>query len=409
MERFLMPHSNSHPKLPAKPHGKARRKSGWKRPVLIVVGVAAALVVAVHIVVPPLLVKFVNKKLDNIPGYRGHLEDIDISLFRGAYTIEKFRLQKLEGDIPVPLFAVEAADFSVEWKALFRGKIVSEITLVKPRLNFVADIDQEQSQTGADNWQKTVEDLFPFTINRFEIRDGAIHYQDMRSKPVVDLRIDNIHALATGLTNAQEAEATEDTEGKQGEGKSEAALPARFNATARAMGHAPLRIDLGLAPLAKDPTFDLDAELTDLDLTTLNAFFEAYAGVDVEKGTFSLFTEATASHGRFQGYAKPLMRDLKILEPEKDDSNPLRLAWEALVAGVSEIFENQPKEQVGTQIPFSGTIEGPNPDIWRTVSALLRNAFIRALRPSLEGTIHLDAGPTLKEEKQQKKKEKKKS
>jgi hypothetical protein len=278
---------------------------------------------------------------------------------------------------------------------LFQGKIVSEIFLDRPRLNFVAGPTPAQSQTGVDDWQEPVEELFPFTINRFEIRDGEIHFRDFHKTPKVDIHLDDLDAVATGLTNAQEGGSP---------------LPARFKLTGRAMMHAPLRLDLKLAPLARKPTFDLNAEVQDLRLPTLNDFFKAYAAVDAEGGTISVFTEMTASDNRFKGYVKPLTRDLDILDLREDDSNPVELAWEALVAGVGQLFENKGEDQFGTQIPFSGTFSDPDPELWPTIGALLRNAFIRALNPALNNTIRYEGGgPGAKEIKQQKKKEDKKS
>jgi hypothetical protein len=376
---------------PHRAHPPAKNR---KKPWLIVLGIVVALVLLAHLLLPSLILRLINRSLEGIPGYRAHIEDIDISLLRGAYTIQDFSLKKIEGNISVPIVTVEATDLSVEWKALFQGKIVGEIVLTRPRLNFVAGINEEQSQTGIDEWQKAIQDLFPITINRFEIIDGAIHYQDLREKPQVDLKLDRIRAVATGLTNAQETDSP---------------LPAAFHATARAMDHAPLKIGLAMAPLADNPTFDLNAELTDLNLPTLNDFFKAYANVDVEKGTLSLFTETAASEGRFQGYVKPLLRDMQVLSLEGDDENPLRMAWEALAGAVSEIFENQAEEQVGTRIPFSGRFSNPDADVWSTVGFLLRNAFVRALSPGLEGSIRFEGGPDKEEEKQQKKKEAEKS
>jgi hypothetical protein len=82
-----------------------------------------------------------------------------------------------------------------------------------------------------------------------------------------------------------------------------------------------------------------------------------------------------------------MMQGLEVLDLEDEEDGPLKLMWEALVAGVSEILENQPKEQVATRIPIEGSIEGPDADIWPTVGNLLRNAFLEALRPSLTHSI----------------------
>lgn len=376
---------------------KTRNPHVW-RPRNIVLGILAlllALLLALQFLLEPLVLRFANRKLDEIPGYKGRIEDVDIHLWRGAYTIEGLRLQKVEGDIPAPFFSASAVDFSIEWRALFQGKIVSEIYLDKPRLNFVVGPTQAQSQTKVDDWQDPVEELFPFTINRLEIRDGEIHFRDFHKTPKVDIHLDDLDALATGLTNAQE---------------NGAPLPASFKLTGRAMNHAPLRLDLKLAPLARKPTFDLNAEVKDLRLPALNDFFKAYAAVDAEGGTLSVFTEMTASDNRFKGYVKPLTKDLDILDLREDGSNPIQLAWEALVAGVGQLFENRGEDQFGTQIPFSGTFSDPNPEIWPTVGALLRNAFIRALNPAINNSIRYEGGgPGAKEIKAQKKKEAKKT
>jgi hypothetical protein len=369
----------------------------YRRPVRIgflLVAALLALVLLLHLLLPSLLLRFANRQLAQISGYRGHIEDVDISLLRGAYQLQGVTLRKVEGGIPVPFFDAKAVDLSLEWGALFQGKIVGEITLDRPRLNFVAGPTPAQSQTDAPNWRAAVEDLLPITINRFEIFDGSVHFLDLHSRPKVDLRIDRIHAVAKGLTNAQE---------------SGAPLPATFHAAGRAMEHARLRIDMGIAPLAEYPTFDLDAELTDLRLTTLNDFLRAYAALDAEGGTLGLFVEAAAADGAFQGYVKPLLRDVDILDLKKDSKNPVQLAWEAMAGAVAEIFENQPREQVATRVEFSGRVDAPDADIWKTVGNLLRNAFVRALRPGVEDRIRLKDGPDKREEKRQKKKEAKKS
>jgi hypothetical protein len=385
--------SGSPKKTPRKSSGK---HSFW-RPrniALVVIGTLLVLLVALQLLLEPVVLRFVNKKLDDIPGYRGHIEDVDISLWRGAYTIEGIRLQKLQGDIPAPFFSARSADLSLEWRALLHGKIVSEIVLDHPTLNFVSGPTPAQSQTGAKDWKEPVEELFPFTINRFEIIEGEVHFRDFHRSPKVNIHLDHLNAVATGLTNSQETSSP---------------LPAKFRLTGRAMDHAALRIDINLAPLASDPTFDLNAELTGLKLPTLNDFFRSYAFMDVQKGTLNLFTEVAASKGRFEGYIKPLTKDLDILSLKEDNDNPLQLAWEAVLGGIAQLFENQPRAQVGTQVPFSGSFSDPDAEVFSTVGYLLRNAFIRALHPDLNNSIRFRGGPTLQEEKKQKKEEKKKS
>jgi hypothetical protein len=336
----------------------------------------AASLLAARLALTPLLLRYVNQKLDEIPGYSGRVGDLDVQLIRGAYRIEDVSLAKTTGDVPVPFFKARAVDLSVEWRRLLEGSLVGEILVLGPELNFVADAPKGRpgsGQTSIDaSWTGKVESLFPFEINRFRIREGQIHFRDFHREPRVDIHLDHIEAEARGLTNA---------------GTQDDSLPASFNAVARAMGHAGVRVDMRIAPLAESPTFDLDAELEGLRLPELNGFFRAYANVDVEAGTFGLYTEAAAAGGRFKGYVQPMMKGLEVLDLEDEEDGPLKLMWEALVAGVTEILENQPKEQVATRIPIEGSIERPEAGIWPTAANLLRNAFLEALRPSLSHSI----------------------
>ena len=247
-----------------------------------------ALLVAARLAMAPVLLRFANQKLDQIPDYHGHIGDLGISLLRGAYRIQDVQLLKTQGQEQVPFFAAKAVDLSVERGALIRHhSLVGEIELIGPRLNFLVAPTKKESQTGIDaSWQHRVEEFFPLRINRFAIHDGEIHFRDISRAPRVDVHVDRIEALAKGLTNHP---------------RGEEALPATFHASARAMEHAKLRLDLKLDPIAKSPTFDMEGQSEGLRLVTLNDFLKAYAKVDAEGGTFSLYTEMAAKGGAFKG------------------------------------------------------------------------------------------------------------
>jgi hypothetical protein len=84
---------------------------------------------------------------------------------------------------------------------------------------------------------------------------------------------------------------------------------------------------------------------------------------------------------------KPLFRNLKVFSLKQDvqEDNVLQFFWQALVGAVTTVFKNQPRDQFGTMIPFSGDASGKSStDILATLANLLRNAFVRAYLPSLE-------------------------
>jgi hypothetical protein len=86
---------------------------------------------------------------------------------------------------------------------------------------------------------------------------------------------------------------------------------------------------------------------------------------------------------------KPFIDDLQVLEWDREEEGFFGKLWEGVVEVAGEILEDQDKDRIATRIPFSGSIEGPDADIWSTIGGLLKNAFIESLRRGLEGKIGL--------------------
>ncbi len=357
---------------------KSSKKKSWR----IVIGVILILLIAFRLYLPTLVLDFVNKKLAEINGYSGHVHDIDLSLILGSYKIKNLELNKIGGKIPIPFFQANAIDISVEWKALFKGAIVAEIEVDKPILNFVKGPTEATSQTSIDkDWQDVVDDLIPLKINRFAINNGEIHYRDFHSKPKLDLLMEQVTVVAENLSNAND-----NTE----------LLPSTANATAFVYG-GKATFNMKLNPLEKTPTFDLNAELKDLNIVKLNDFLRAYGNFDVHDGNLSVYVEAAAKNNKLTGYTKPIIKDLKVVSWKEDKDNVIKLAWESLIGLGAWIFKNHPKDQLATQVTFEGNLNKPDVDVWGIIGETLRNAFIQALYPSLENSVSINS--PIKEEK----------
>lgn len=338
------------------------------------------LLVAARIALPHFVASYVNRKLDELPEYDGQIAEVDIHLLRGAYSIHGIDIVKTAGKTPVPFVKIKQADLSVEWKELFHGGLVGEIYVDDAQLNFVRAQTEQDSQTGVDeSWIQIVKDLFPFRINRFVIRDGEVWFHDVQTDPQVDVFIKDLFAVATNLTNSRNLHSR---------------LPADFKFDGRTAGNGHLKAHVKADPFASEPTFRLAAELTQMDLVALNELLEAYARVNVKRGTFEMFAEIEAQNGAYDGYVKPFLVDLNVFELKKDFKNPLKLAWQAIVAGATQLFKNHPKDQVATKIPISGTFQNTDVGLLSTIASLLRNAFIEALKPSLDREAQL---PPIKE------------
>lgn len=334
-----------------------------------------AILIALRAALPYIVLRYVNDELDGLEGYTGRVDDIDISLYRGAYQIQGIEIVKSNGRVPVPFFAAEELDISVEWGALLDGDIVAEIDLRRPRLNFVKGPTPKTSQTEpADNWTDTVKELAPFNINRFTIHNGSVHYRDFHSEPKVNIYVQRIEAVARNLTNAADLGGS---------------LVATFDARALAMSSGRLKLKGSYNPYAKQPTFEVDAQLNALNIKQLNSFLKAYASVDAERGKLSVDTEIAASKGRFRGYVKPFIDDLQVLDWDKESEGFLTRVWEGVVEVATEVLEDQDKDRIATRVPLSGKVDGPEADVWSTIGGLLKNAFLEALRRGVEDRINL--------------------
>lgn len=352
-----------------------------KRSIKIVIIVVAVLVV-IRLVLPYVVLHYANKTLANMDGYYGHIEDIDLAIIRGAYKIDSIYLNKVDSitNKQTQFLSASLVDLSVEWKALLHGSIVGELVFEKPMVRFTKDkVEPKQVSKDTAQFDKLLDDFMPLQVNRVEVNGGNVQYVDETSKPKVDIHLTDLNVLALNLRNSYD---------------SSALLPAKVTAFGK-IYEGTLSVNMKLNPLAKSPTFDMNAEIKKTNLVLLNDFFQAYAKIDVNKGDFGMYTEAAAKNGRFKGYVKPLIRDLDVLGKEDRDDNVFRKVWEGLAGFAGEVFENQPKDQVATKIPFEGRLDNPETNIWTTVINVLENAFVQAIQPSIDNEINIatvDAG-----------------
>lgn len=341
----------------------------------LALGVLLLLLIAGRLALPSFVISYVNKTLDEIPGYAGSISDVDISLYRGAYTIDSLVLKTTDGDAPQPFVSVPVMDLSVHWRALFDGAIVGEIEADGVELHFVTGEEGEEDQYGEGvDWTEPIKELMPLQINRLAVTNGTIFYHDYGTTPEVQLDIRELDLLVTNLSNAR---------------KQDSLLPSEIAMTGRSIGGGELTIDGRMNPLKVTPDIDLDISFESVELPALNDFLNAYAAIDAESGEFSLYSEVAVKDSQVQGYLKPIVRDLSIVSWKKDKNKPLKLLWEGVSALVSELLENQPKDQFATKVPLSGTLDNTQTGIFLSVVNIFKNAFFKAFELKVDETISI--------------------
>src|ERR1041385_9231985 len=190
-----------------------------------------------------------------------------------------------------------------------------------------------------------IRDLFPFQINSAVIREGSVHFRAFQSQKPVDVYLSHLNASIDDLGNIRDQTNP---------------MVTTVQASAVAMDQAKLDCKMLLDPFSYRPTFHLATRLLGLDVTKLNDLARAYGKFDFKRGWFDLVIEADSKEGAINGYVKPLFRNLKVFSLSQDlkEDNVLQFFWQALVGFATTVFKNQPRDQFGTLIPFSGTAEG---------------------------------------------------
>lgn len=347
-------------------------KKFYQRKGVIAIAIVVVLLIGFRIYLPTLVKNYVNKTLSNIPGYYGHVQDIDIAIYRGAYVINGLYLNKVKAETQIPFLDFPETDISIEWKSLFKGKIVSEIFMYRPSINYVVEDQEESSDTtkaDAGDWTKALDDLVPININHFEITNGTLSFKVVSADPAIDLHIKDMNLTADNLQMVKSQGYT---------------LPSPITASGTSIGGGQMSLNGRVNLIRELPDVDLTFALEKVDITALNPFTQHYAKLDFEAGEFNFFSEVVIADGYLKGYLKPLLTNTVLIGPDEPFITKL---WEGFVGFFGFILENQKTETVATKVPIEGDLNAPDTEIWPAVRAIFRNAWIEAFQRTVDNEI----------------------
>lgn len=353
-----------------------------KRKILLVI----VLVLIIFRLFLPLIVKnYVNKVLSHIPGYHGWVDDIDISLYRGAYVIKGLHLYK-NGN-KKPMLDFPKTDISIEWKSIFKGRIVSEIEMYHPSFNLYVTANKlpENQTPKQSDWTHALKKLVPIKINRFTVEDGEFLYADIIESPDINLAIHKIDLLATNLSNVKNRSKV---------------LPSDLTVNALSLGNGKLNITGQLNLLKRIPDMDVNISLKNSDVTALNSLTLATAGFDFERGQFELYSEFAIRNHYLKGYLKPMFHNIRIPDSlHKANSSVLKRIWEGAITFFGFVLKNKPKDSFATKVPMEGDLSDVDFNIWKLITNIFRNAFIKPFQSQVDNDINFSDASKKKKDK----------
>lgn len=370
---------------------KATKRKRYKKKRYILPITIIILLLIIRLLLPFFVKKYVNNVLADIPGYYGHVRDIDISLLRGAYVINNLYLNKINADSQVPFLDFEKTDISIEWKSLLKGKVVSEITMTRPQMIYVFEDQKEEKTTDPDfdDWTKALTDLVPIDINNLEIINGKVAFIEITATPTIDLHMDKLNLQAKNLRNIVQNERT---------------LPSELHATAVSIGNGTFKMDGKMNLVKKTPDMDVSFSLQNASVTALNDFTNHYAGIDFAEGNFNIFSEIAIADGYLKGYIKPLLKDSKLISKEQDKF--LDALWEGFVGFFKFVLKNKGNNTLATKVPIQGDLNDVNTKVWPTIWNVFKNGWIKAFKGVVDEDISFEDAEKAADKKADKNKKK---
>ena len=354
-------------------------KHAKKRICYVLLGLLVVLI-AIRLYLPYAAASYINTTLSQSKEYNGRVGDVDLMLWRGAYSLEHVLLYKANGQVDRPLFKAEYVEFTLSWSQLFKGAAVGVVIVNSPEINFVDGNTEEKSQSGKnENWLYIANQLFPLRIDKLTINNGKIAFHNPDTSPAIDIALHDIQLEVNNLVNSDN-------------------LSDSRVATAKAQGQTAeqgtISLNAKLNPSTQNPTFDVDIQADNVGLVNFKNLLDTYAPFDLEAGTLILAAEVASNEGRVKGYIKPILRNVEVFswkgDIERDGDGFIEGSIEAISAFITELFENQSEDQIATRIPIEGDLSNPDTQTWEAFVAILKNAFVKAFKGDVEKSVELD-------------------
>lgn len=342
--------------------------------------IVVCLVAALRIAAPDIIKHAINNKLANTEGIKGHIDDIDLSLFRGAYQIKGLALYLQANEIDTPTISAGLIDISILWSALLKGAVVAKVKITSTTFTFV-DVPKEDNAIDPkakqpDTWLTLINFASPISIDEIRINDSQFSLVNKLEDKKQKHYVSDITGVITNITNTSELSGSN---------------VARFHLEGQLMGQAQAQLKGFINPETVQPTFDVNFSMKKLPVNQLAGLIDVYTPIDIEEGTVDAALELYTLNGKVNGYMKAGIYNPDIFtwrdDIVKDNDGLLTGIYEGIIDGIAALFESDKKALVAFKVPIEGTIDDTEISKWEAFKSLLYHAFINEYDLKVEDTV----------------------
>lgn len=327
--------------------------------------------VVLRMALPQILLYQTNKYLSEFsPTYYLHMDDLDISILKGSYRFEKIHGNFKEDN--KKFVAISSVEVSIAWREIFKGRIVTDIVTKDLDFLFLKDMSKLSVPNAKKDAQDVKDTLFPVKVESVDLNHARVVFEEYPSLDEASrLKIEDINGKITNLTPSKEDPHS------------------NFNLTASLQGSSAF-VFIGSLNLTQKPMlWDVDVELKDFDLATLNNILKRKLPLTFTKGKVDLYAEAKNDNKMIKGYIKPFIKDIDVVKSNEKFVSLKHFGYEVITAIANLILRDSDTKTVATYLDFS--YDGKfNVSTGQGISNAIENGFKQKLNPGIEDKYHLE-------------------
>ena len=343
---------------------------------LSALAILVILVLAVHLLIPQLVLGRLNAYLENFsPVYKLHVNHLVLNVFRGAYRFEGVRGEiKANGQ---QFLDAGWIDVSIAWRELLHGRITTDIDVEETTAALTRELFDNSKDKPDDRKQegKALSDkLFPLRIETVNFENCTIEFAEVANLPKeLRWRLSAVDGKVSNLTATRRQPF------------------AVISATGAMMGSSTVKIAAKVDRLVEPIDWEADVEMLHFDMVKANPLLLRLVPLDFGSGNMDLYLEAVSRAGTIDGYAKPFLHNLVVLQKGQRFKNARHVLAEFTAAILNLVLRTPSKKIVAAKIPFHRPAGGTvSVDKSTFVATILQNGFNGGIQPGIEDKFNLE-------------------
>ena len=174
----------------------------WLRWTSVILGVLVIAVLFAASVMDEPIRGYIERNANaQLEGYQLRIGKLDLHPLNLSLDLVDVALIQAAQPDP-PMVVIPTWHASLQWSQFLRGQVVSDHALERPAIHFTRiQAKEEAKDPKKKDWQDTIQEVYPVTINKLTIHDGEVTYFDHpKAKP---LHLSQLDVEAGNITNRE--------------------------------------------------------------------------------------------------------------------------------------------------------------------------------------------------------------